>query len=66
MTSLRTDGDKSAKVWAKRLNRFLTAMNLDGADLAFNVETGETGVVKDGIGFSEWGEKLPDDISEVL
>jgi hypothetical protein len=62
MTSLRIDEGKSAKVWAKRLNRFLAAMGRDGAELAFNTDTGDTGVLKDGALYSEWGEDVTDEL----
>ena len=61
MTSLRTDPGKSAKVWAKRLSKFLAAMGEDGAELAFNTDNGDVAVLKEDVAYDEHGKNVSDE-----
>ena len=48
MSSLRIDGDKSAKVWAKRFQKLIDAAIEDGAEVHVHDETLSLAIKKDG------------------
>lgn len=58
VTSMRIDGDKSAKVWAKRLENFIDAFEGDGAVMWINPETRVLAIEKDGKAYDMYVRKV--------
>ncbi len=58
MTSMRIDGDKSAKVWAKRLRNLVDAMEEDGAEVRTHETLPLIAVFKDGDAWTTGGEDV--------
>jgi hypothetical protein len=61
MTSMRTDGDASAKLWAKRLGKLIDAINEDDGAVYVNTDTMDIAVSK---GDSVWTSMGTDVSSE--
>jgi len=53
---MRIDGDKSAKLWAKRLRKLLDAIEEDGGYVAVHCDMPIVAVVKDGYTWTTGGE----------
>lgn len=61
MTSLRIDGDKSAKVWAKRFQKLIDAAVEDGVDVYLHADTLSLAIKKGGATITTLGRDVSDE-----